>query len=171
MPSDTYRFPALPVDPRSAWYREIHRQFEVGNLTRFMRDVLIKLYPFFSCPEGAFPSHGRLAGLARCSVSTVQRALSRARELGMLVWEQRRRGRRRFSNLYRIVLPVGPAVRRWFGRLFSTGQRDRGKMITKEKKGLQEVGVVAARAALADIARRRAAQLGFSHAPPLWPRR
>ena len=48
------------------------------------------------------PSHGQLARAAGCSVRTVQNALRRFRDLGLVCWEQRWIPGRQLSNHYRL---------------------------------------------------------------------
>ena len=51
--------------------------------------VLLALGRFGACRFGIVPSHATLAARARCSVSTVQRPLQAARELGLVDWSAR----------------------------------------------------------------------------------
>ncbi|GAB3820201.1 helix-turn-helix domain-containing protein [Kribbella italica] len=54
---------------------------------------------------GSFPSHATIAEEAGCSVSTVQRALKRLQELGLVVWQSRsRENGAQTSNRYRLDL-------------------------------------------------------------------
>jgi hypothetical protein len=52
--------------------------------------------------SNAWPSHGQLARAASCSVRTVQNALRRFRDLGLVSWEQRWIPGRQLSNRYRL---------------------------------------------------------------------
>jgi Helix-turn-helix domain len=99
-------------EPQKPWRDRIWREFRVGNLTRAMRDVLLTLHTFRGYGGVAWPSHDTLADRARCSPATVLRALKQARDLGLVVWAERRvragwRWLRR-SNLYRFLAPNGP---------------------------------------------------------------
>ena len=52
-------------------------------------DVLLALAALLGADGRLDPSHAFLAAAARVSVSTVQRALDRARELGLIDWQRR----------------------------------------------------------------------------------
>jgi DNA-binding GntR family transcriptional regulator len=65
----------------------IWHYFRAGKLTRAGRDVLLQLLPY---GPNAFPSHQTLAERANCCVRTVQRALQRGRDLGLISWVERR---------------------------------------------------------------------------------
>ncbi len=111
------------------WIARVWREFRAGNLTRAYRDVLLTLRTFRG-PGGLIcPSHATLAQRAECGVSTVQRALDMAQQLGLLSWAERRirRGWRwlRTSNRYRLeqpVEPVQPGLRPAWARPSTTGQ-------------------------------------------------
>ena len=93
------------------WRRRVWAEFRACNLTRGERDVLIQLSHYGA---EAWPSHATLAQRARCSVSTVQRALGAGRDLGLVQWFTRwvRNGWRsvQTSNLYRLIAAAGPAA-------------------------------------------------------------
>ena len=142
------------------WFSRIHREYEAGNLTLHFREVLVHLGRFHPCRFGIFPSHAVLAMRARVSVSTVQRALSAARRLGLLDWAERRvrQGWRslKASNRYVLKVPAGPVC--------TTGQQARGETY-KRKKAAHEVPQLPlsmALAALAEVAARRMRALGFA---------
>jgi hypothetical protein len=155
-----------------SWFSRVHREFEAGNLTRHYRDVLLMLGRFGACRFGIVPSHATLAARARCSVSTVQRALQAARSLGLVDWAARRVQAAwrslRASNRYVLTVPPG-AVRpadRPAGRTAS--QQARGVTYPKEKQareGTRPVSEAVRRAAgeaLAAIATRRMRALGLA---------
>jgi hypothetical protein len=102
-------------------------EFDVGNMSRGFRDVLLELanYPAGHC----VPSHETLAGRAKVSVSTVEKALRRAKILALLVWRSRHDwdGWRwlRTSNCYRFLMPETPVEPRSFRP--STRKEDGGK--------------------------------------------
>jgi hypothetical protein len=74
----------------AAWRDRVWQEFRVNNLTRGYRDVLLTLATFRGHGGLIHPSHETLAERARCSVSTVQRALMQARDLGLISWVERR---------------------------------------------------------------------------------
>lgn len=65
----------------------------------------VRVGRFLARWQHSMPSHGKLARAAGCCVRTVQNALNRFRELGMLDWRHqgaifRHLGRRRLPNRY-----------------------------------------------------------------------
>jgi DNA-binding transcriptional MocR family regulator len=98
--------------PTPSWTARIWSEFHAGNLTPVWKDVLLTLRTFRGLGGTAWPSHATLAKRARCSPSTVLRALKRADELGLVRWAERRvrAGWRwlRTSNVYRFLMPETP---------------------------------------------------------------
>ncbi len=95
-----------------AWTDRVWQEFRAGNLTRASRDVLLTLRTYRGHGGDCWPAHETIAARARCSASTVLRALQAARALGLITWAERRvrAGWRwlRSSNAYRFVTPAGP---------------------------------------------------------------
>lgn len=93
------------------WRERVWREFRANNVTRGERDVLLTLSHWGA---EAWPSHQTLAERARCSIRTVQRALTAGAELGLVQWFARRvrRGWRslRTSNIYRLTIAIGKVV-------------------------------------------------------------
>lgn len=110
------------------WEQIIWREFRAYRLTPAFRDVALCLH---NCAAPRFPSHEFLAERARRSVRTVQRAMVRLRDLGLLDWSERRvkRGWRwlRTSNVYRLLAPA------------TTGQDARGVVRVKIQRLLKPV--------------------------------
>ena len=140
------------------WRKRVWAEFRADNLTRGERDVLLNLSHYGEQP---WPSHATLAQRARCSVSTVQRALEAGRDLGLVQWFTRRirNGWRSLqtSNLYRLIAAAGPVV--------TAGQNNRRLDILRISTDLVQKGHrtrdrVADLGALAQIRATRAMQLG-----------
>jgi DNA-binding transcriptional MocR family regulator len=118
----------------TTWRDRIWQEFRADNLTRGYRDVLLTLATFRGHGGLCVPSHETLAERARCSISTVQRALMQARDLGLISWIERRvRASWRWlrtSNRYWMETPPGlPAPGFRVARrapVCTTGQMDRG---------------------------------------------
>jgi DNA-binding transcriptional MocR family regulator len=141
----------------------VWKEFRAGNLTRGYRDVLLTLATFRGAGGLICPSHATLAERAGCSVSTVQRALAMAAQLGLVSWSERRvRAGWRWlqtSNAYRLELPDGPVqlgMRPAWPRRRTDGQFDRGGESLSKKAALEKM--LRAAAVLPDLlAARRAA--------------
>ena len=124
------------------WRGRVSAEFAVGNLTRAFRDVLLALGEFHSAKRGIFPAQATLAKHARCSVPTVQRALTMGRKLGLIDWQAqwRRAGWRqvRSSNRYTLLLPGTPITRglRPKAPPRITHQMDRGEGKHKDSRRL-----------------------------------
>ena len=140
------------------WRRRVWAEFRADNLTRGERDVLLNLSHYGERP---WPSHATLAQRARCSVSTVQRALEAGRDLELVQWFTRRirNGWRsvQTSNLYRLIAAAGPVV--------TAGQNNRRLDILRISTDLAQKGHrtrdrVADLGALAQIRATRAMRLG-----------
>jgi DNA-binding transcriptional MocR family regulator len=125
------------------WTERVWREFHAGTLTRGMRDVLLTLRTYRGRGGLMCPGHETLADRARCSVSTVQRTLRQAHQLGLVVWFERRvRASWRWlrtSNAYSLVVPETPidATMRPTWRKPTTGQSDRGGERLEEKDAQQ----------------------------------
>jgi len=138
-------------------------EFRAGNLTRAYRDVLLTLATFRGAGGLICPAHATLADRARCSVSTVRRALAQAFRLGLVSWTERRirAGWRwlRTSSAYRLVVPGGSVqrgMRPVWPRRRTSGQCDGEGEGLNKKRALREM--LRAAAALPDLlALRRAA--------------
>lgn len=106
--------------PERKWTDRVWHEFRARHLTPLERDVLLRLAEY---PGEAWPAHTTLAERARCSVRTVQRALAKGREFGLVRWFERRvrRGWRwlRTSSRYVLLLPPEPVAA-------TTGQNARG---------------------------------------------
>ncbi len=96
----------------TTWTAAVWQHFHAGALTRAHRDVLLTLRTYRGHGGDCWPAHETVAARARCSPSTVLRALRQARELGLVRWAERRvrAGWRwlRSSNAYRFILPDRP---------------------------------------------------------------
>jgi DNA-binding transcriptional MocR family regulator len=118
------------------WLARMGREVTNGNLTDTEGRCLRILMSFRGHGGALFPSHESIAARARRSVSTVQRALSAARDLGLLRWAERRvrSGWRwlRTSNAYELLEPENPMKT-------TTGQPDRGTLRVKESSYLSVV--------------------------------
>ena len=145
------------------WIARVWAEFRAGNLTRGARDILLTLRTYRGAGGLICPGHQTLAERARCSISSVQRALKQADGLGLVAWAERRvrSGWRwlRTSNRYSLLFPEVPVVaglqlrRR---RNVTTGQPDRGGE-SQNKKGLLKA-MLAEAAQLPDLlAARRSA--------------
>ena len=84
------------------WIPAVWAQFRAGNLTPLFRDVLLRLQKF-DRGQGLWPAHDTLAECSRCSVRTVQDALTQGRRLGLVDWVSG--AGRRTSNRYSLTLP------------------------------------------------------------------
>src|SRR3954462_7891567 len=97
----------------AAWIARVWREFHARALTPTWRDVLLSLRSFRG-RDGICPAHATLARAARCSDSTVLRALQAAAGLGLVRWAGRRvrAGWRalRTSNSYELVIPKAPVL-------------------------------------------------------------
>jgi hypothetical protein len=133
----------------SPWTECVWRAFRAGNLTRTCRDVLLTLHHYRD--GGLVPSHRTLAGRAKCSVKSVQRALQTARSLGLVDWVGRRvRALWRSlqaSNAYRLLMPESAPTGVKVNALRTDGQNARG-LEEKEKTRPRE-----AQTALAELMR------------------
>lgn len=144
------------------WFHRIEQEYRAGNLTAKWFLVLRQLGFYCGKRGEAWPSHDTLAERAGCSTRTVQRALQRARDLGLISWVERRvrSGWRwlRTSNVYRLLMPRD-----------TTGQKVRREERTKEKgaakrdtAGLTEMLRAAMRLpSLAEIRQARERRLGL----------
>jgi len=159
----------------TSWPALIWRHFHAGNLTRGARDVLLTLATFRGHGGAIWPAHDTLADRARCGVKTVARALTEARELGLVSWSERRirRGWRwlRTSNSYRLEVPADPVrpgmrtrPRRTTGHFGGEGESQENQEAQESRKAVVAEMMQAAgrpeeaRAALARIAATRAAR-------------
>lgn len=142
------------------WRAAVWAAHKAGSLTRASRDVLLTLATFRGPGGRIWPAHARLAERVRCSVKTVGRALEAARSLGLVSWQAIRwraatGAWRRKSNLYRLAVPpIGH-----FGREGEKPERKqlRGRSVAQQIAALGVPSdVAAARAALAEVAERRA---------------
>jgi DNA-binding transcriptional MocR family regulator len=123
------------------WRARVWAEWRAGNLSRDMRDVLLTLRTFRGTGGLCMPSHATLAARARCSVSTVARALKQAKALGLLAWAERRRrvGWRslRSSNSYAFPVPadaVQPGMKPVRKAARTACQPERGGESQKSKK-------------------------------------
>jgi hypothetical protein len=139
------------------WTARVWREYRAGTLTRTFRDALLTLRTYRGHGGLICPAHETLAERARCSVSSVQRALLQAQRLGLLAWAERRvrAGWRwlRTSNSYWLTVPeapVEPSMRPTWWRRRTTGQD--GGVGESEKKEAYE----GRRAALARMIREAA---------------
>ena len=105
-------------------------EYRAENLTRTERDVLLTLRTFRGNGGAIHPSHDTLAGRVKCHVSSIQRALRQARELGLVTWIERRvRAGWRWlstSNAYRLAVPDTPVEagqKPVWRRVSTTGQK------------------------------------------------
>lgn len=128
------------------WTARVWREFRVGNLTRFWRDVLLTLRTFRGAGGLCMPSHATIAARARCCVRTVQRALHQADLLGLVRSVERRvrAGWRslRTSNRYLFTMPETPVVEGLRPRRrppATTGQPVRGGELGNKKEALEEM--------------------------------
>lgn len=135
------------------WTARVWREFHARNLTPAYLQVLLTLHSYRGTGGVAWPSHATLADRARCSVSTVQRALQQAQRLDLVSWVERRRRSAwrwlRTSNLYRFLTPsapVQPGNRPCFSRQSTTGQADRGGENQSKKESLADMMRAAAAA-------------------------
>ena len=156
----------------SAWRPRVWAEFHAQNLTRASRDVLLTLATYRGPGGNAWPAHATLAARVGCSVRTVQRALARAAELGLVAWTERRvrAGWRwlRTSNVYRLLTPASAVENRPRAmRLATTGQKERGVENKKNKQALR--AMLEAAAKLPDLlaARRREIELRLQTARSL----
>lgn len=115
------------------WTDRVWREHRAGTLTRSYRDVLLTLRSYRGHGGLICPAHETLAERAKCSVSTVQRALHQAQRLGLVGWAERRvrAGWRWFraSNRYWLTVPDGPvepSMRPVWWRRATTSQDDGG---------------------------------------------
>jgi hypothetical protein len=142
--------------PTPSWTCRVWQEFHADNLTRDCRDVLLTLRTFRGPRGAAWPSHATLALRAKCCVRTVQRALAAARDLGLVVWSERRvrAGWRwlRSSNLYRFLRPERPVESLQRRPRATTGLQGRGGE-SEVKKAAHE----SSKAALAEMLRAAAA--------------
>jgi hypothetical protein len=72
--------------PNQPWPDRIWLEHRAGTLTRAYRDVLLTLRTYRGRGGMICPAHETLAERARCSISTVQRALRQAQRLGLVSW-------------------------------------------------------------------------------------
>lgn len=126
--------------PGNPWFAQVYQARRLGKLTAEHKDILHWLRTFRGHGGQIFPSHEALAARAGFSVSTVQRALKRAREAGLLHWFQRRRrvGWRSLRTSNHYVLTMPEAVREAAAR--TTGQTDRGvvkRQFSKLERAIQ----------------------------------
>lgn len=145
--------------PAESWTARIWREFHADNLTRGMRDTLLTLATYRGAGGICTPSHATLAARIDGSVRTVQRALDQARNLGLVIWTERRirRGWRwlRTSNAYRLMMPteaVQPGQRPVSLRPSTTGHFGRGGESKKKEAGKAALeGMLREAAALPDL--------------------
>jgi hypothetical protein len=95
---------------RSRWRYIVHRHVRAGRIGPKGAWAL-ELLPDYLAKDGRLdPSHARLAADSGASESSVERALSAARALGLLDWDRRivRNGWRaeQTSNAYVLLVPV-----------------------------------------------------------------
>lgn len=143
--------PAQLPDP--TWKARVWAEYRAGNLSRTERDVLLVLHGYRGTGGACWPAHTTLAERARCSVRSVQRALTQGRDLDLVHWHERRmrRGWRwlRTSNAYRLRTPAGdvrPGQRKPAWKPFpTTGHNARRVENQTKKEGLQEMLQQAAR--------------------------
>ena len=93
-----------------SWRPAVWAAFHAKTLTRTWRDVLLTLATFRGRRGELWPAHATLAQRAGCSPRTVRAALKAAQEAGLVSWASG--ARRRQSNRYKLLLPVGAAVPR-----------------------------------------------------------
>lgn len=117
------------MDSNTAWFSRVKREYAAGQLTATEYLVMVALGHFESCRFGIFPSHEALARRARCSISTVQRALQAARGLGLIEWAAQRIKAAwrslRASNRYVLKMPAAPVQPGPHGPNATAGQKDR----------------------------------------------
>lgn len=126
------------------WTERVWREYRAGTLTRAFRDVLLTLRTYRGHSGLICPSHETLAERARCSVTTVQRALRQARTLGLVIWAERRvRASWRWlrtSNSYSLSVPetpIDPGMKPKCWRRPTNGQKDReGESLEKKDASL-----------------------------------
>ena len=129
----------------TTWTARIRQEHRAGNLTSSAVLVLEELAAYASGSRGeAWPSHATLASRAGTSISTVQRALRAARDLGLIEWTERRvrAGWRwlRTSNLYRFIMPAAAVIRTKIRHPRTTGLFARREE-SQFKKAAQEAQV------------------------------
>jgi hypothetical protein len=159
--------------PTTTWTAAVWQHFHAGALTRASRDVLLTLRTYRGHGGDCWPAHETIAARARCSPSTVLRALRQARDLGLVTWAERRlrAGWRwlRTSNAYRFILPDRPpepharACRRTDRHFAAGGERGRNQGLSVPSLPARwqpsEAEQRAAQAALASIRAARAATI------------
>ena len=81
----------VPLDrERRARFRYlVHAHTRAGRLTPKGEWVILELEQHLSRTGRCDPSHARLAANAHVEISTVQRSLNTARELGLVMWQRR----------------------------------------------------------------------------------
>lgn len=127
-----------------SWVSRVEAERRADNLTLHEREVLKHLHYYRGRGGVAFPSHKAVAAAAKIGVSTVKRALMKARDLGLITWTERRvrAGWRlvRATNVYSFLTPRGPVSpttstkvqpergsrKRRFSGLFVAAREDRG---------------------------------------------
>jgi hypothetical protein len=168
---------------RNTWISKVNAAARAGDLTWAQARCLYLLQTFRG-PGGLFPSHEAIAarGGAGCSVSTVQRALNAARDLGLVRWAERwvRIGWRRLrtSNLYELLDPENPmkptagqpdrvTLRVKISSLFSAARdASRGVKDARERHAEEQRVMIEAARGLPDLlaARRAAVDASWRHA-------
>jgi hypothetical protein len=145
------------------WINRIWQEFHAGRITRAARDVLLTLATFRGTGGQCWPSHAALADRAGCCPRTVQRALRRARDLGLVDWAERRvRAAWRWlrtSNRYWFTTPADPvqvAERRPVSRPIALTATAAGEGRVSKQEAYERVRLEAA-AAPDLLAMRRAA--------------
>jgi hypothetical protein len=115
------------------WVDRVWREFRARALTRGQRDALLCLRTFKGRHGDCWPAQATVAKRARCCARTVQRALDTGRQLGLVVWKERRKwsGWRwlRTSSEYRFLVPTGPVAPREIPKkpcVYTTGHFVRG---------------------------------------------
>jgi hypothetical protein len=140
---------------RVLFLARMHRR--PGRLSAGGLQVLVALLRLLGADGRLDPSHASLAALARVHVATVQRALDRLRELGLLSWQRRlvRCGWRteQTSNSY-VLTPAAtlPACDLQIARPVNVSLKKKGRI--EAERGAPEVRE-SALTALATIAARR----------------
>lgn len=152
------------------WFSRLKREREARNLTPAQYLVLCELGRFGRCRFGIVPSHATLAARARVCIRTVQRALDKARELGLLTWCERRIKAAwrllKTSNRYALAVPSAPVS--------TTGQKARQGTYERkqgaDRKAIGEaVAMMAAAGGRRDLLDRRVAALTTGWLRLGWP--
>lgn len=160
----------LEPEEWTAWRLRVKAEHMGGNLTPARRDALCSLVALMSAGDDT-PTDEAVAKLAGCSPRTVRRARADARELGLLNWEQTRRlvcgAWRQGPNRYALRVPASPVC--------PAGQDGRARKSERKIEAREAPRSVSAmlaaygigsldeaRAGLAAINARRAAQLGLA---------